>query len=196
MSWLPHALTNSDFTKIFKSLSKDVEIIGMQDCYYTRDDIKHVKRPAKLVKIKYLRSLSKNVNISTGVFKLYEGVNILIQKLGEKPKCLLCGQHDHLKKDCPLKNTFCKKCNKRGHEASGCSFATRLVQVEALIDLPDEATDSDLSIVDRVNSIEKSNPSKGPTEATAIANSAATTSASATGSAAATATSWRRWPRI
>ena len=126
LNWLPHALTSSDFANIFKSFSKHVEIISMQDCFYSREDIKHIKRPAKLVKIKYLRSLSKEVNISTGVFKLYEGVNILIQKLGEKPKCLLCGKLDHLKKDCPLKSTFCKKCTKRGHEASNCNYAARL----------------------------------------------------------------------
>jgi hypothetical protein len=142
---LPRAGANAFLEANFKKFGT---VISINDEMYEDNEFKvKLCTGNKYVKMKFNRDQQKRLHEIYGV-KAINGQRFIIQMLGHK-NCFLCGQTNHIKKDCPRKDLKCNKCKERGHEEAECTIARRLFKsnFEELCRLEDDDEGDGESIV-------------------------------------------------
>jgi hypothetical protein len=108
-----------------RNFSKYGTVVNISDEWYEDKEFKmKVFTGNKYVKMKFTNEQFKRVGELYGA-KLYNNRRFIIQMLGHK-NCFLCGDVNHIKKDCPRKEQKCAKCKERGHVETECNAAKRL----------------------------------------------------------------------
>lgn len=119
---LPRYGSNAFLENNFKKFGTVISI--NEEMYEDKEYKVKLSTGNKYVKVKFNNEQQKRLNEIYGV-KKFQNQRFIIQMLGHK-NCFLCGQTNHIKKDCPRKDLKCTKCKERGHEETECTIARRL----------------------------------------------------------------------
>ena len=138
--WLPASLNSYEIQKFLeekckiRSLEVVKEYIGESFKPYIINEKslhdKNINNGVFRVKVKYDVDVHDHLLDLMGIVDI-GGLRALIELVGQPPKCLFCKNFGHYRKDCGKKKLKCSKCNKIGHEASGCNAASRFFSSES-----------------------------------------------------------------
>jgi len=78
------------------------------------------------IKIQYPTSLDAKIRAHIIGKRTICRRQLIVSIAGDKPKCTLCDQEGHVRKNCPKLDVVCGRCRRRGHTTSECSDAKRL----------------------------------------------------------------------
>jgi hypothetical protein len=114
-----------------------IKILGItQETYnYADVDMRHIKNGNIRVKIVHPYSVKDSIKITTGMVYMF-GFKIILTKISDPPKCLLCNKPGHFRKDCERRNLKCQNFKKIGHLKENCNMANCLSNLNEINENP------------------------------------------------------------
>ena len=125
LMWLPHQFPQATIKKFFEDRGYEVNEIVEE---YSRE-FPTIKNGNLIVKTYREGAMTDSDFVKSGIFEIFDKGfprqrRCIIKMFGEKPRCLICGSFEHLRKFCPMINSECTKCKKKGHTTEMCSIST------------------------------------------------------------------------
>jgi hypothetical protein len=97
--------------------------------------MRHIKNGNIRVKIVHPYSVKDSIKITTGMVYMF-GFKIILTKISDPPKCLLCNKPGHFRKDCERRNLKCQNFKKIGHLKENCNMANCLSNLNEINENP------------------------------------------------------------
>ena len=143
LHWLPYGFEKEKIKQFLVKQGKTIEIISIEEEYCREEEMTHIQNGNFRIKLRYPKKDDDKMLFTSGLHKI-DGFKTLLTRIGEKPKCLLCGKEGHLRRECELAKLKCTKCLKIGHLINECTLAKKLYSqtLEEKINLPNEDDDN------------------------------------------------------
>ena len=122
--WYEHSGSWSFLKDHIGTFANNVKILELIEETY-KDEMKSIKNGVIRIKISYDYASHSKLLSNVGISKL-GGQSLLVQISGHPPKCTLCLEFGHARRECERAKLKCSKCNKIGHEKEECTFAKQL----------------------------------------------------------------------
>ena len=155
VSWL---IPDFPLDLLRKKFSTFGEVIELKEEHMKEEGCEHILTGNVQVKMKFKKAEMSRIGEIIGIKKFKE-FRILITRAGQKIGCFHCLDRGHVKRDCPIAQNICKKCNKKGHKDEECN-AAKIVQYFNDMDEEedDEEAPSEATVIDQEK--EKNEPFK------------------------------------
>jgi hypothetical protein len=123
VSWL---IPDFPLDLLRKKFSTFGEVVELKEEHMKEEGCEHILTGNVQVKMKFKKAEMSRIGEIIGIKKFKE-FRILITRAGQKIGCFHCLDRGHVKRDCPIAQNICKKCNKKGHKDDECN-AAKVVQ--------------------------------------------------------------------
>ena len=164
VSWL---IPDFPLDLLRKKFSTFGEVVELKEEHMKEEGCEHILTGNVQVKMKFKKAEMSRIGEIIGIKKFKE-FRILITRAGQKIGCFHCLDRGHVKRDCPIAQNICKKCNKKGHKDDECN-AAKVVQYFNDMD-EEEDDEEETPIVTTVENPVKEKNETGKTEEKKVEN--------------------------